>query len=175
MGYFDSMAETCFKRDAQGRALYYPAGILSKGRIIPDDARAKEIQKRLNRAHMIMLPAVITLGATSFHLSWPVFLLLLAIITLGFHLYLRSLASGLEVSSEKLTFREVQASQARTLGRGWLIALVLASALLAVAGLALAIFDPGRELWTGLGTAALFSAMVAVFLVQLRGLGRKGA
>lgn len=41
--YFDRMAEVVFKTNARGEQLYYPGGIFSAGRIIPDKQRRDEI------------------------------------------------------------------------------------------------------------------------------------
>lgn len=175
MGYFDSFAEVCFKRDAQGRAIYYPAGIWSKGRIVPDAATETAIKTRLKRAYMVMLPVAIIAGAVLFRLSLPLFVGVTVCLMIAFHLYVRSLGAGLPLSEERLTLREAQASQARTLGRGWLIALVIISAIFVAAGAALAILDPARSLWTGLGSAAFFGACLVMFLMQLKRFRGNGA
>ena len=175
MGYFDGMVETCFKRDAQGRAIYFPGGIFSKGRIVPDENRVMELKARLNRAYVIMLPLTIVLGAVAYSKSLPIFLILMGLLTLGFNFYLRSLASGFEISNEKLGLVKAYANQARALGRGWLIALTVMCAVVVVFGLITAILEPGMLLWTGLSSAALFGALAGLFLFQLRSLGRNGA
>lgn len=175
MRYFDGMADACFKHDAQGRAIFFPSGVLSKGRIVPDEKLVGQIKTRLKRAYMIMVPLAVLLGASSYSLSLPAFFILMAILVLSFNAYLRHLASGLEISAERLSIGEAYFHQARALGRGWLIALSIICALFAVAGLALAFLDPGKEWWAGLGSAAFFAAMLALFLVQLHGLGRNGA
>lgn len=175
MGYFAGMVEACFKRDAQGRAIYFPGGIFSKGRIIPDENKVKELKTRINRTYMIMLPAIIALGAIAYSISFPIFLILMGLLTFGFNLYLRSLASGFEISTERFSIVEAYTNQARALGRGWLIALVGMCAVVVVFGLIMAILEPAMLFWTGVSNVVLFGALAALFLFQLRSLGRNGA
>lgn len=52
MGYFDKMAESAFKETDDGSVIYYPNGIMGKGRVVPnEDVREKlyRFQKNMHR------------------------------------------------------------------------------------------------------------------------------
>ncbi len=63
MGYFSSIAESAFKENPNGEGwLYYPNGILSKGRLVIDPEYKDKLFKFQKRMYMFILPLGILYG-----------------------------------------------------------------------------------------------------------------
>ncbi|MCB1548129.1 MAG: hypothetical protein KDJ41_09915 [Hyphomicrobiaceae bacterium] len=175
MGYFDGLTGASFKTDPQGRTVFYPFGVLAKGRIVPDDAAERALKRQLKTAYMVFLPATVAIAAVGVSSNLMLTLALITLLTVSFQLFVSSLIKGYARSDERLTLREAQMTQARSLGRRWLVALAIISALLAAGGLAVVALEPHEGLLTGLGTFAFFGACFAVFTSQVRRLKREAA
>lgn len=177
--YFDSLVNPLFARDSQGRFVFYPYGALGRGRILPDEATAERIRRRVRVGYMlfflILIPAMGYFGATfgaggtRFTVMELLgFIALGGIVGLAFQLYMRSLVRGRPVSDERLTFRSTWQTQARTLGRGWLTGLLIVSILLVLSGLAALAIDPRGNLVAGLTSIVMFGLCAVLFWHQRR-------
>ncbi|MEZ5852487.1 MAG: hypothetical protein R3D68_17785 [Hyphomicrobiaceae bacterium] len=170
--YFDSLAASMFKTDDQGRTLFFPAGIWSKGRVIGDEASAQRLRDRVRKAYMAMFMIGIPLLVTAFQLIPGAGLLtyvgLGVVFGLIFNLYIFSLSRGLERTDVHMTLREAQNAQAFAIGKGWLITLAITSGVLATGGAVMAFAASGAERWQGALGFVFFAACLAVFLMQLR-------
>lgn len=66
MGYFDKAAENYFKETTEGEVIYYPNGVLGKGRLVPDSSTKEELfsfQKRvLKITFLVIFPYVWLMG-----------------------------------------------------------------------------------------------------------------
>ena len=57
MGYFDQLAEAAFKTSDDGEIIYYPNGVLTKGRVIPDQEtrdKAFKLQRKILKVSMFI-------------------------------------------------------------------------------------------------------------------------
>lgn len=176
MRYFDGLTAPLFKTDAGGRALFFPAGIWSKGRLLPDAATAAALRARVRRLYVAMflvaIPILVIVAPIVASDSWlPVIVGGLAI-GLGFNAYLFHLARDLPSTGERLTLKEAQAAQAQAMGRGWLTGLALALGLGAVTVGGLAVADPKEWLLAGGLGCAVFAAGASLLLRLSRGVKR---
>lgn len=176
--YFDAFVEPLFKRDAQGRTVFFLGGKLASGRILPDDAAADRLRTVARRAYMVaflvLLPILVVLGLALGWTGWRGIAagavgggviggMLLA--WLWWHV------RGLPRSEERLTFAEAQAVQSRVLGAGWIKALFFTSLVLALGSLASLLLDPGANIATGLTGLVLFGSGTILFWRQWQSLG----
>lgn len=172
--YFDSLVAPLFKKDDQGRTLFFPAGIWSKGRIIPDEATGERLRKGIRRGYMVLFGLLIPLFAIgNAFLSrgsngWMYPIIGGLLIGLAFQAYTFTLARGLPVSDNRLSYKEAVTSQSRALGAGWLKALAIGSALFVLGSLAMTILGSGSDRLVGLAGMALFGGCLALFTWQMK-------
>jgi hypothetical protein len=115
MGYFDKLAGVAFKEGETGETIYYPYGIMGKGRCISDPALKEKIF-RFHRgmiAYLMPFSAIygVTLGFSHFDLLAgliPIFIL-----TAGLMIWQYILIKDLPVSDIKLSFREAMTVASR--------------------------------------------------------------
>jgi len=63
MGYFSSIAQSAFKENPNGDGwLYYPNGVLSKGRLVTDPEYKDKLFKFQKRMYMYILPLSVVYG-----------------------------------------------------------------------------------------------------------------
>lgn len=172
--YLDGLVDPMFSTDDQGRRTFYPFGVLGRGRILPDAARAEALRRRARIVtgcvFAIIIPAIAISGSTGWTLnSFAVLMICAVAVGLAQSLYLRSLVSDLPVSETRLKLASAWRAQASSLGRGWLRALFGVSAIFVVTGLAIAIFDRDMIL-LGLASVAMFGPCAVLFWRQLRSL-----
>lgn len=103
MGYFEGLVGGAFKKDTQGRAVFYPMGVLAKGRVLPDDATEQRVRRFMVRYYMVGLPVAVLAGAFG---TWLWVVLALAALAVWFVLGLKGLLENCPVSDEKLTLKE---------------------------------------------------------------------
>lgn len=170
--YFDSLVDPLFANDEQGRRVFYPAGILARGRILPDARREDAVRRRAKLVSGVMfamiIPMIGVMGGVGFTFkSFSALMCLAVVVGIGQALYFRSLVSDLPVSDTRLKMATAWRTQASSLGRGWLRALFGVSAVFVVLGLAIAVFDR-TMLLVGLASVAMFGVCAIVFWRQLR-------
>lgn len=172
--YFDGLIEPLFKTDDMGRRLFFPAGVLSKGRVILDEDRVMDLKRKVRMAYMVFFLVFIPLlaGLTPWlgSSAWVPAILIGLAAGLAMNAYLFSLARGLPKTSERMNVGEAYRAQAVKLGRGWLLTLAISTGVLAVGSLMLAFLDPKTGMLAGLSGAVFFVALAAVFVYQLRSL-----
>jgi hypothetical protein len=164
MGYLDSFADPLFKTDADGRTVFFPSGKLGRGRIVPDAATALRLRNAVKYGMpvMILLAVVAVTG-----LSLPIGLAVAVAIGILFQVYMQFQVRGLAYSDARLTFGEVRQRQADALGFGWLVALAVGSAVLALSSLAMAILSP-EQVWMGVFGTVFFGVCLAMILNMIR-------
>lgn len=170
--YFDSLTNPLFKQDAEGRHVFFPLGVMARGRTLPDANSAEVLRRRVRAMYMgffcVVIPVVGgaagLLGRTDWRISIAVGLVA-ALAMSGSMLYL---ARGLPQSDERLTIREAQQAQSRALGRGWIKSLLVMSAVFVAGGLGMALIETGASRLMGVFAAVFFAACAAVFWRQLR-------
>lgn len=55
MNYFESIADSYFKKSNEGKVIFYPWGVLGKGYIIPTEEKAIKIRKSFKKGGVISL------------------------------------------------------------------------------------------------------------------------
>lgn len=172
--YFDSLVAPMFKTDDMGRQLFFPAGIWSKGRVLPDKATADAIRLKVRRVYfgffLLALPLLVVVFLAMGRPSWLTIFATPLLAGLGMNAYLFAIARKLPKTTERMSLGEAYRTQAKSLGRGWLKFLAVSMGLLVVGSLLSAIFDPGLGLVGGLAGAAFFATLMALFIYQLRSL-----
>jgi hypothetical protein len=131
MGYFEGLSSSSFKKDADGRTVFYPIGVLGKGRVLPDQPTEERIRAFLTRYYMVSLSLVIVFVAFV-HWIWAV--ALLPVLWLWFYFGTRPLVAGLPYSASKLTLKESFANSGTAHGKGVLWSLFVCSMLFVLGG-----------------------------------------
>jgi hypothetical protein len=162
MGYFEGLADASFKEDGNGNNVFYPWGVLGKGRVLPDEATKIKLRIFVIRYYQIILPIGILLGIFKLWLPATVALIVL---TLGFYLYVNQLTKDCPVCTEKLTLKESYKNSANSHNTLMLWLMLFASLLFVLGGIWL--FFKGR-LFIGLGSVVFFGLCSAVFILVLK-------
>lgn len=162
MGYFDGLADASFKKDSNGKDVFYAWGVLGKGRVLPDEATKAKLRKFVIRYYQIMLPIAILLGI--FRLWLPALLVLTAL-TLGFYFYVNQLTKNCPICTEKLTLKESYRNSANSHNTLMLWLMLVASLLFVVGGMWM--FIKGR-LFLGLGSVVFFGLCSAAFILMIK-------
>jgi hypothetical protein len=140
MGYFDGLVDAVFKTDLNGQSVFYPWGVLGRGRVLKDPVAAQAAKLFLRRWYQVMLGSAVVLSLvfTSRSLSFPIKFgaaVAYAVVFIGwFFLRTRALVAGTEFSDERLTIRESHANTAARFSRGMLWGFLLIALLMTVGG-----------------------------------------
>jgi hypothetical protein len=108
MGYFDAVASGSFKKNAEGRTVFYPLGIFGAGRIVPTIADELLLRKTLVRHLQVMVFVTPPLAIAS-----PWLVLLLIPVGVGFEIWIRRATSEWERTATRLGLRESLIAQAK--------------------------------------------------------------
>lgn len=164
MGFLDGLSDPMFKRDANGRILFYPSGKLGKARILPDEATAGRLRKTVKYGMLTLIAVVVALVLVT-----PIWIAIPGAMVVGglWQLYLVSAVRDCPKSDETLTFKEIREAQARALGLGWLIPFAILSVLLMAVSAYLALAARGNPLvgWIGV---LIFGACLVSIVLQIR-------
>ncbi len=162
MGYFEGLADASFKQDSNGNNVFYPWGVLGKGRVLPDEATKLKLRKIVIRYYQILLPVAVLLGILRL---WLPAVLALTLLTLGFYLYVNLITKDCPICTEKLTLKESYRNSAKSHNTIMLWLFLLVSLLFVLGGIWL--FLKGR-LFIGLGSVVLFGLCSAVIILMLK-------
>ena len=162
MGYFEGLADASFKKDSNGNNVFYPWGVLGKGRVLPDEATKIKLRIFVIRYYQIILPVAVLLGILRL---WFPAILVLTLLTLGFYLYVNLLTKDCPICTEKLTLKESYKNSANSHNTLMLWFLLLISLLFMLGGIWL--FFKGR-LFIGLGSVVFFGLCSAVIILMLK-------
>ena len=164
MGYFDGLAAASFKRDREGRPLFFPWGVLGRGYELPDEGEHQRVRKVLIRICQAALLLAVLLPITT--RLWVPAALALPFLGLYF-VWVRRTTRGLRPSPERLTFGEAHENQARHMSRWLLWVLLASSGLFVAAGVFLMVADPRARL-ASLPGILFFGFCSFVFVRMLR-------
>lgn len=135
MGYFEGLAGAAFKKGQEGKTLYYPWGVLGKGRVLPDDEAERRARAFLVRYYKVSIPACALLAVL---MGWWG-ALTAGVVTIAWFLFAnRRMVGHLPLSGERLTLKEGYRNSAVLHRASTLWLLLVASALLAAVGIFLA-------------------------------------
>lgn len=131
MGYFESITESNFKEGPSGEILFYPQGILSRGRIVPDEEarlRLFNFQKGMYQALLLIaLPYLWIMGALQKLES----VYIIPAIVLMLYLFIKQylLVKDLKTHKVRLGFMEVVEKNSKTFPNWLLMGAVVISIL----------------------------------------------
>lgn len=162
MGYFAGLADASFKEDSNGNTVFYPWGVLGKGRILPDEATKTKLRKFIILYYQISLPLLILLGVLRL---WWLALLAAPVIFLWFLFQSKNLTKGCEISNEKLTVKESYRNSARSHNKIMLWCMLIISLLFVLTGIYA--FIKGK-FFIGLIGVVFFGLCSAVFIFMLK-------
>ncbi len=173
MGYFDGLTAASFKKDAEGRDLFFLWGKLGKGRVIPSEADGAWVRRYLKLYYVGVLLAIVPMLMISGEPMQGRWLL-----TLGAFLLLALAAlipvwrrtRAWPVAGERLTYKEAVSASANAHGVVSLSVLVVLSVLMAAGSLFVALYTDGTVVGT-LGVL-FFGGCLGVFIWLLRARGR---
>jgi hypothetical protein len=142
--------------------LFFPWGILGPGYVVPSEEAFRRLHKRVTSYHIASLLLIIVVVAPGGLLGGVV---LLPLLLAPYAIWVRAECRQLARATEKLTYSESVAAQARAHSNVGLWTLELAAVLFVGAGLVILIVDPASWL---LGLAAIvFFGIGAVMIARL--------
>jgi len=163
VGYFDALTSSYFKATPDGRRLFFPWGVMSRGYVIGSEQDYERLRGQLKIYTVVSLVLIIgSVAAAGFLWSLGV----VALLILFYLCWLPYLLRRMQPSDERLSLTESMTSQARTHGVAMLWLLEIISVLFVVAGIFILIFDP-REWLTGLASIIFFGLCAAMFTRML--------
>lgn len=166
MGYFEGLAEACFKKDEVGRTVFYPFGVLAKGRVLSDEVTETRVRGFLIRYYKITLPTTILLAA--FH-KWALLIAIALASFVWFYVFCQKTTAHLPISESKLTLREGYTSSAKAHNKVTLWILFATSILFVAGGLVLTIVAPTvQRRLIGLACLGCFSLCMAAIGFMLK-------
>lgn len=138
MGFFDKLTESAFKQGKYGEAIYFPHGVLGRGRIIENPARKRKLFEYHKRLIKYLLPFCIVYGgligldgAKTGAFAPVVLILIIAFVRQ------RILIWGLPKYHEKLTLSEAITTNADAYSPGVIKLLIVNSILIIVVGISI--------------------------------------
>lgn len=168
MGYFDGLTATAFKRDSQGRDLFFIWGKLGKGRVVPTEADGASVRGYLKNYYVCLIVGIvpmILLAGETFEPRWflaiGIFMLLALAALVPLFLRTRHWA----VADERLTYREAMSASAAAHGAGSLWFLIVLSGLFVTGGLFLVL--KSDAVLIGALCVLFFGACLGVFVWML--------
>jgi hypothetical protein len=166
MGYFDGLTNSAFKQDAEGREIFYPHGMLGKGRVLPDAQTAAELRAKLVTFCKALMFGGIPLIAVAIGLPGgkQVVLIAGAVVCIATWFWLRHLTKDYPIAGERLGYMEAQRNAARGHSTLGLILLSVISWLFVVGGIVLLMLDDTEVRIIGGATVILFGACLCLFV-----------
>jgi len=166
MGYFEGLTNGNFKKGQDGNTIFFPWGVLGRGRVLPDAPTEKKVRAFVSRYYKVSLPTIIGVGVFA---GWAWSFLLVPIFVAWFYFGSKSLVSGCPHSKEKLTLKEGYSSSAAGHNKVTLWLLFIFSILFVMAGLLIAIVATSSgQITLGLFTALFFCACSAAIGYMLK-------
>ncbi|MBC9251632.1 hypothetical protein A9179_15270 [Pseudomonas alcaligenes] len=162
MGYFEGLTDATFKQDSHGNTLFYPWGVLGKGRILKDAETRDRLRNFVLLYYKVSLPTIIVLAVLR---QWWLLGIAGVVLLAWFLLKSRSLLRDCPLSDERLTFKEGYRNSAASHNAFTLWLFLVVSLLFSVGGLLLLL--AGKPL-VGLLTLALFGACSVAFIYMLK-------
>lgn len=132
MGYFDALSSSSFKKDESGRSIFYPWGVLGKGRVLPDTGTESRVRAFVIKYYVISVLVLLVVGVAA---GWVFALVLVPFLLLWYHFRSRALTAGFPEAVARLTLKESYAGAARAHNGKVLWLFLVFSILLAAGGL----------------------------------------
>lgn len=110
MGYFEGITASSFKKDEDGNTVFYPWGVLGRGRVLTDESTEKQIRNFLFRFYKA---SFVLIAASAVSVGWQSWVALVPILGGWFYFGSRSIVGGCPYSEEKLTFKAAAKNSAK--------------------------------------------------------------
>jgi hypothetical protein len=139
VGYFKGIAAGSFKTDAEGRSLFFPCGVLARGRVLDDPSKEERVRKFVTRYN-----AVGILGSIGVVISgkWILLAAFLPVMLAWYYFGVRALVGDCAYSEDTLTVRDAYANAAVAHNAFTLWLLLVASVLFVAGGAFMAVRGP---------------------------------
>lgn len=163
MGYFEGLAGALFKKDGDGRTIFYPFGSLGKGRVLPDEKTEANLRRWIIQYYKVLLPSIVVTGFIS---KW-LFLIIVPIFLIWFHFGIK-VTSDCPTAEVGLPLNEAYANSATSHSKTslWVFYFLCIGLLVIAARMCLLTEIPKRGVpWFGV---AFFSLCVFVIGYMLR-------
>ena len=168
MGYFDGLTAAAFKKDSQGRDLFFIWGRLGKGRVVPTEADAIAVRSYLRNYYICVLVGIVPmlmLAGKSFEPRWFLAIGIFMVLALAALTPLFVRTRQWAVADERLTYREEMSASAAAHGAVTLWLLTAVGALFVAMGLFLLLATDAKLI--GLLCVVFFGACLGVFIWML--------
>ncbi|HWW99406.1 hypothetical protein [Collimonas sp.] len=174
MGYFDGLANSNFKKSQDGHTLFFPWGVLGRGRVLPDEAAADKVRGFVKRYYKISLPTTIVVCVVA---GWIWAMPLAVIFGFWFYFGTRALVAAYPYSDDKLTLKQGYANAATGHNQFVLWLLFIVSVLFVAGGIfiAYAARSPG-QIMLGMASIIFFGAcgLAIGYMIKVKRALRKG-
>jgi hypothetical protein len=158
MGLFSSFSDGMTKTDAHGRRVFFPFGMMGRGRVLPDQLTEQRLRRFLTVSTILVIVVSIILSRVVNFWSG----LVLAIVGAGaIQAYLYVQIRGFPISDTRLTYADVSRSTRKAL-----FVLALIGAVFTACSFAVLILVPNTGL-TGFGVAAFSLLLLTVSMYGL--------
>jgi hypothetical protein len=166
VGYFDALSGSGFKKDEQGRSVFYPWGVFGKGRVLPDAETEKKVRAFVVRYYVI---SIVLLAIAGVGFGWVYALALVPLLMIWYHFKSRAMIAACPEAGDKLTLKESYVNSSRALNRKVLWSFLILSVLFAVGGLLiLLVGTSGYDRIHGGGILLFFGLCAVVFGYMIR-------
>jgi hypothetical protein len=145
MGFLSSFSDGMTKTDSYGRRVFFPFGMMGRGRILPDQLTERRL-RRFVAVSAILLIVVSIILSRVVNLWWGLALAIVGASAMQVYLYAQ--IRGFPISDTRLNFAEVSRSTRKPL-----FVLVFIGAVLTACSFAVLVLVPNTG-WTGFGVAA---------------------
>lgn len=169
MGYFDGLTAASFKRDAEGREVFFIWGKFGTGRIIPSEADGAWIRRYLKIYYICVLVGILPMlmaGGEAFQPRWLLTVIIFALLALAALVPLWMRTRAWLVAGERLTYGEAISASARAHGVVSLSILTVLSLLMVVGSMFVALY--ADQILIGTLGVILFGACLGLFIWMLR-------
>jgi hypothetical protein len=168
MGYFDGLTATAFKKDAQGRDLFFIWGKFGRGRVVPTEADGVAVRNYLKNYYICVIVGIvpmIMLAGKSFEPRWFLAIGIFMVLALAALVPLFLRTRQWAVADERMTYRESMSASAQAHGAGSLWLLIVLSGLFVAGGLFLVL--KSDAILIGALCVLFFGACLGVFVWML--------
>lgn len=124
VGYFDGVTDAAFKKDSQGRNLFFPWGIFGSGFIVESEEQRNQIRNFFKKMYMVIVPTIIIIQmAVGFWLN----LVLIPVYCVWYYFTIKKITQNLPRTTERLKTSEAYKNSAKSHNLPTLIFLELTS------------------------------------------------
>lgn len=168
MGYFDGLTAAAFKKDTQGRDLFFVWGKFGRGRVVPTEADGASVRAYLRSYYICVLVGIVPmlmLGGKAGEPRWFLAICIYMVLALAALVPLFLRTRHWAAADERLTYREAMSASAAAHGAASLWLLIVLSALFVAGGLFLLLATDATLV--GLLCVLFFGGCLGVFAWML--------